>query len=126
MSLNLLEAVSGQSVLNAVSCADTAAATSGWIDVRFKEGIILLTLDVGIITGTVTFTFEDATDGSGTANAVMTPIGGAIPVVTTSLDVATYYAAFPASQPRGWIAVIGTIVTGPAVLSYSVLHLDKY
>lgn len=120
-----MEALTVTEILNSVSCANTAAATSAAIDVRGYEGQIMVVISVGVITGTVDFTFEDADNSGFTGNAAITPVGGAIAQITTSNDDAVYVAVFPATQPRGWIKVIGTIGTGPALLSYTLVGLKK-
>lgn len=117
-----ITALSAVKVLNSVSAANTAAATSGWIQVSNYEGLIGLLLSTGIITGTITYTFETATDGSGTGAAAITPLGGALTQLTTSNDDGTpYLALFDTRKLTGYIRVIGTIVTGPALISYTIL-----
>lgn len=123
---NIVSSLTRTMIMAPVSAANTAAATSGWIDVRGYEGDIAIELDVGVITGTVDFTFEDSPNSGGTSNVAIVPIGGALAQVTTSNDVAIYTAYFPATQPRGWIKIIGTIGTGPAILAYNLLGLKKY
>jgi hypothetical protein len=113
-------------VLNSVSAANTAAATSGWIAVAEYEGHIGVLINTGIITGTITYTFQTATDGSGTGAAAIVPLGGALTALTTSNDDGTPYIAF--FDPRkltGYIQVIGTVVTGPALISYTVIGRKK-
>jgi len=119
-------ALSALKVLNCVSAANTAAATSGWIQVSGYEGIIALVINTGIITGTITYTFNTATDGSGTGSAGITPLGGALTQVTTSNDDdVPYIALFDSRALKGYIQVVGTIVTGPALVSYSLLGRKK-
>lgn len=113
-------------LLAAVSAANTAAATSGWIDVRRYEGDIAILLNGGIITGTITWTVEDATDGSGTGGAGFTDlIGGAFTVGTTSNDPLQEKRVIKAGSTRGWIRVVGTIVTGPALVSAVLMAHPK-
>lgn len=95
--------------------ANTAAATSAWVDVRGYEGDLMFTSQVGAVTaGTVTPTIEDATDGSGTGAATVTPHQGAFTVVTTSNDPLTEKRTVSAGAVRGWVRYVGTIATGPA------------
>jgi hypothetical protein len=121
-----LQGVTATKIAAAVSAADTAAATSGWIDTRGMEGTLLLVLSVGIITGTLAFTFQTADNSSGTESSAIVPIGGAIDQVTTSLDDDVFVAAFPATQSQGWIQVVGTVGTGPSLISYTLIALPKY
>jgi hypothetical protein len=109
-------------VLNPVSAANTAAATSGWIDVRAFEGEIEITQHIGAVTGSITGAIEDATDGSGTGAAALT--GAAFTVVSSANNIQKL--AINASQPRGWIRYVGTIVTGPALAAVSLRGRNKY
>lgn len=119
-------ALSALKVLNSVSAANTAAATSGWIQVSEYEGHIAVLINTGIITGTITYTFKTATDGSGTGEAAIVPLGGALTQLTTSNDDGTpYLAVFDTRSLLGYIQVIGTVVTGPAVLSYTIIGRKK-
>lgn len=109
-------------LLDPISAANTAAATSGWVDVRAAEGDIVLVNQIGALTGSIVWTIEDATDGSGTGAAGVTPNEGA-------------YAAGAANQAqkrtvngsavRGWVRCVGTIVTGPALVAASLLYRPK-
>jgi len=111
----------------AQSAANTAAATSAWLDVRPSEGDLMIISNVGIVTaGTVTPTIEDATDGSGTGAATITPNEGAFTVVTTSNDPLTEKRTVPASAIRGWIRYVGTVVTGPALVGVTLSSHPKY
>ncbi len=109
-------------VLNPASAANTAAATSGWIDVRAYEGEIVIIQQVGAVTGSITGALEDATDGSGTGSAALT--GAAFAQVSAANN--TQRITIPAGRARGWIRYVGTIVTGPAVVGVSLLARNKY
>lgn len=116
------QAASAVKLLDPVSAANTAAATSGWVDVRHLEGDLVFVNQVGTLTGSIAWTIEDATDGSGTGAAGVTPKEGA-------------YAAGAANQiqkrtvgarsVRGWVRCVGTIVTGPALVAVSMLTRPK-
>jgi hypothetical protein len=121
-----LNALSALKILNSVSAANTAAATSGWIQVSNYEGLVAILINTGIITGTITYTFETATDGSGTGAAAIVPLNGALTQVTTSNDDDTpYIALFDSRKLSGYIRVIGTIATGPALISYQLIGRKK-
>lgn len=115
-------------MLAAVSAANTAAATSAWIDVRKYEGDLIIISNVGLLTaGSLTPTIEDATDGSGTGGAAFTGLNeGAFTAVTTSNDPLQEKRTIPAGATRGWIRYVGTIVTGPALIGVSLLSHPKY
>lgn len=110
-------------VLNPVSAANTAAATSGWIDVREAEGDIIFTNQVGALTGSIAWTIEDATDGSGTGAAAITPNEGAYAAGAANQ---VQQRSVNGSAVRGWVRAVGTIVTGPAVVAASIKYYSKY
>ncbi len=106
--------------------ANTAAATSSWIDVRGFEGDLVFVSQVGIVTaGSLTPTIEDATDGSGTGGAAVATNEGAFTAVTTSNDPLTEKRTINASAVRGWVRYVGTIVTGPADAAVTLLARPK-
>lgn len=77
---------------------------------------------VGALTGSITWTIEDATDGSGTGAAGVTPNEGAFAAgAANQIQKRTV----PASAVRGWVRVVGTIVTGPALVAASVSSRPK-
>ncbi len=126
MSLaNQAPAVTPLLLLACQSAANTAAATSAFVAVSGYEGIVSVLIAVGAITGTIDFTFETATDTGGTGNVAIVPLGGALAQVTTSNDVAVYIAHFDTRALKGALKVIGTIVTGPALVSYTLLGRKK-
>jgi hypothetical protein len=110
-------------LLDPASAANTAAATSAWIDVREAEGDIVFKNQVGAMTGSITWTIEDATDGSGTGAAGVTPNEGAYAAgAANQLQKRTVNA----SAVRGWVRCVGTIVTGPSFVAVSILYHPKY
>jgi hypothetical protein len=110
-------------LLDPVSAAATANATSGWIDVREAEGDIVFTNQVGALTGSITWTIEDATDGSGTGAAGITPNEGAYAAgAANQIQKRTLNA----SAVRGWVRCVGTIVTGPALVAANIKYHPKY
>ena len=119
---NQAQAARAVLMLSPVSAANTAAATSGWIDVRAAEGDLLVTVQNGALTGTCVWTIEHATDGSGTGGAGITPNEGAFATVTAnSLQKRTVNAG----AVGGWIRGVGTIVTGPTLVSANVKYHPK-
>ena len=104
-------------VINTVSAANTAAATSGWIDVRKYEGDLLFLQHIGAVTGSITGKIQDADDSSGTNSADVT---GATATAVSSANDAQKIVV-PASSVRGWVRYVGTIVTGPALTSVQMV-----
>lgn len=120
---NQAQAASVAILLNPVSAVNTAAATSGWTDVRAAEGDILITVQTGSVTGSITWTVEHASDGSGTGAAAITPNEGAFAAgASNQIQKRTLNG----SAVAGWIRVVGTIVTGPSLVAANVKYHPKY
>lgn len=117
------QAAEAVTLLSAVSAANTAAATSAWIDVRKYEGDIVITVNTGAITGTCTVTVEDATDGAGAGGAGITPNEGAPAVINSANQIRKF--TVPAGATRGWIRLVGTVVTGPVLIAAQLLSRPK-
>ena len=110
-------------LLSPVSAANTAAATSAWVDARKYEGDLVFTVQTGALTGSLAWTTEDATDGSGTGAAGITPNEGAFAAgAANQIQKRTIIA----SAVRGWVRVIGTIVTGPVLVGANLKSHPKY
>jgi hypothetical protein len=109
-------AATSTSLLDAVSAANTAAATSGsakWLDVRPYDGEIMVTLNLGAVTGTIAGKLQSATDANGTGAADIT---GAT-FGTTAANSTTKIVVDPKAVPGGFLGFVGTIVTGPSLVS---------
>lgn len=117
------QAASAVKLLDPVSAANTAAATSGWIDARQYEGDLVFVNQVGALTGSITWTIEDATDGSGTGAAGITPTEGAYAAGAANQ---VQKRTVSANAVRGWVRCVGTIVTGPALVAVTMLSRPKY
>lgn len=109
------------------SAANTAAATSGWIDIRGVIGDIRVIVDVGAVgAGSITPAIQDADDGSGTNPAAVTPLDGAFTAVDTNNDPLRQVRHIDGDAVRGWIRFVGTVVTGPAQLAVAIEGRNKY
>lgn len=119
---NEAQAATPNKLLDPVSAANTAAATSGWIDVRDREGDLLVAAHVGALTGSITWTLEDATDSGGTGAAGIVPNEGAFAAgAANQLQKRTLNAG----ATRGFVRLVGTIVTGPALVAGSLMARPK-
>lgn len=117
----LLQSVALLGGIAPADAANTAAATSEWIDVRHVVGDIRVIIDTGVVTaGSITPTIEDADDDEGANNAAVTPVDGAFTAVTTSNDPLRQVRHVQSNAVRGWIRVVGTIVTGPVQVAVTV------
>jgi len=128
MSLNTDNAGSlvSRSMLDSVSAANTAAATSGngfWIDTQDLEGAIAVTLNVGAVTGSITGKLRTATDANGTGAADLT--GATFTAVSSSSSTQTIVVQKTQMTAR-YLGFVGTIVTGPALVSVIALGCKKY
>lgn len=112
-------------LLASQSAANTAAATTAWTAVAGYEGQVQVVINVGTITGTVDFTFQTNSAASDSGQSEIVPLDGALAQITTSNDVAVYVARFDARALRGYIKAVGTVVTGPALLSYTLIGRKK-
>jgi len=102
-----------------ISAANTAAATSSWIDVRDAVGDIMFIMQVGALTGSLVWTIEHASDDSGTGGTGITPNEGAFAAVTAnSIQKRTVNA----NACLGYVRCVGTIVTGPVLIGVSISY----
>ncbi|SRR5258708_947709 len=114
--LNQGSAATSTSLLDAVSAAATANATSGsgkWLDVRVYDGEILVTQNLGAVTGTIAGKLQSASDANGTGAADIT--GAAFP--TNTANSTSKVVVDPKAVPGGFLGYVGTIVTGPSLVS---------
>lgn len=116
------QAATSKQLLNPISAANTAAATSGWVDARDAEGDIVFINQLGALTGSITWTIESASDGSGTGAAAITPNEGAY---ASGAANQIQKRTVSASAIQGWVRCVGTIVTGPALVAVSISYRPK-
>jgi hypothetical protein len=115
MLLNQASAATTTSILDTISAANTAAATSGsakWLDVRPYDGEILVTQVLGAVTGTIAGKLQSASDANGTGAADIT--GYTFPVNTANQS--SKVAVDPKKVVGGFLGYVGTIATGPSLI----------
>jgi hypothetical protein len=125
MLLNQASAASGASLIDAVSAAATANATSGsakWLDVRVYDGEILVCQQIGAVTGSITGKLQSASDANGTGAADIT---GATFTIVSSANNTQFLAVDPKKVVGGFLGYVGTIVTGPALVSVTACGKKK-
>jgi len=110
-------------LINPANAANTAAATSAWVDVRQYEGDLVFLQHIGALTGSIAGKIQDATDGSGTGVADVT--GGGFTSVAAAGPNDLQKITIPAGAVRGWIRYLGTVTTGPALTAVSMLARPK-
>lgn len=112
------------SILDSVSAANTAAATSGsakWLDVRTYDGELLATQNLGAVTGTIAGKLQYASDANGTGATDIT--GATFP--TNTANSCSKVVVDPKSVVGGFLGYVGTIATGPSLVSVSVAGKKK-
>ena len=117
------QAAVATSLVMSQNAANTAAATSGWVDVRQYEGDLLFVQKVGALTGSIAGAIQDATDNSGTGAAAMTPNEGAFTSVSSANS--TQKRTIDAKSTRGFVRYVGTVTTGPAQVDVTLLSVPK-
>lgn len=109
-------AATSKALLRPVSAAATANATSGsgmWLDVRPYDGEIMVVLELGAVTGTIAGKLQSATDANGTSAADIT----GYTFGTTAQNTTTKITIDPKVVAGGFLGFVGTIVTGPSLVS---------
>ena len=121
---NQASAATTTSILDSVSAANTAAATSGsgkWLDVRAYDGEILVTQVLGAVTGSIAGKLQSASDANGTGAA---DIAGAVFPVNTA-NQSSKVVIDPRAVPGGFLGYVGTIVTGPSLVAVTAAGKKK-
>lgn len=124
MLLNQASAATATSVLDALSAAATANATSGsgkWLDVRTYEGELLAIQQLGAVTGTIAGKLQSASDANGTGAADIT--GYTFP--TNTANSTSKVVVDPKKVVGGFLGYVGTIVTGPSLVSVTASGKKK-
>src|SRR3954469_10226368 len=106
MMNNQASAATVASLLDALSAAATANATSGsakWLDVRTYDGEIVVIQQLGAVTGTIAGKLQSATDANGTGAADISGYAFATSVAGTSLKV----VVDPKKVPGGFLGYVG-------------------
>jgi hypothetical protein len=116
------------SLLDAVSCANTAAATSGagkWLDVRGYDGELLVIQQSGAVNGgTLNGKLQYASDANGTG---ATDITGATFTAVSAANKTHSVALDPKKVTGGFLGYVGTIAVGqPILVSVVVAGKKKY
>ena len=110
-----------QIVLNAVSAANTAAASSAAIDMLGYEGVVEFIVQTGAITGTLDLKLQDCDTSGGTyadvSGATAAQVTAANKLSSIKVDV---------RNVRRFIKLVGTVVTGPVLISAIVCGAKKY
>lgn len=110
-------------LIDPVSAANTAAATSAWVAVPLAEGDVGFTQDVGAVTGSIAGAVQTADDNAGTNAATVTFNEGAFTTVSASNNVQSRTVDRRALS--SYVKYTGTIVTGPAIVGVFMTTVPK-
>jgi hypothetical protein len=93
-----------------------------WLPVKNLEGMLEVLYNLGALTGSVVFKLQDATDGSGTGAADLSPA-----VETASLTTAGSTGALRVDKRkvRSHVRLVSTVTTGPALCAGVLVARDK-
>lgn len=113
-------------VINAVSAANTAAATSAAIDLQGYDGVVQFIQQTGAVTGTLDGKIQDCDTSGGTyADLPGTPNPGLIGAqVTAANKIQT--VSLDTRSVRRFVKYVGTVVTGPVLISVVMIGNKKY
>jgi hypothetical protein len=118
--------IGGLEAAQAIAAKEITADEAGnWVDVRFKEGLLAVVLEVGAMGATsIDWTFKDATSGAGAGSAAISPVN-TLTQVTGADDV--QIAFFDARVCRGYLQVTADHTgAGTCGVSAAVVSLPKY
>lgn len=107
------------SLLTAVSAADTAAATGSGVDLQDYEGPVVITQNHGVSTGTLDGKIQDSANNSSFADVS----GLTFTQETTTEGIQKLVVQ--SKQVRRYIKYVGTVGTGPQVVSVSMVGVKK-
>lgn len=98
------------------------AANGPFLPVANLEGDLLFLFNVGALTGSVVFKLQDATDGSGTGVADLSPA-----VASASLSTAgdTGSLVVAKKKIRSHVRLVATVTTGPALCAGVLMARSK-
>lgn len=107
-------------ILPALSAAATANATTstsgGYLDIRPYQGELLVIQALGAVTGTIAGKLQSASDANGTGAA---DIAGAV-FPTNTANSTSKVVLDPKTVVGGFLGYVGTIATGPSLVSVTV------
>jgi len=104
-------------LLAPISAAATANATGGWVNVKHIQGEMAIICQVGVITGTLDVTIRTASTSGGAGDSLLTTDSDMTQFTATGIQKIT----ISRNSTLGYIKFVGTIVTGPALVSACVL-----
>jgi hypothetical protein len=113
-------------ILDTISAANTAAATSGWVAVGAGEGDVLFTLYTGAVTGSLASILQTADDSGGTGVRTVTFSDGT--AAFTGISAANKIESKTVDRKAlgTHVKFVGTVTTGPILIAFSMHVPAKY
>ncbi len=112
-------------ILNPVSAANTAAATSAWVAVGKWEGDVIFWQQTGAVTGSMASIIETADDGSGTGNRTITFNDGTSAMTAVSAANKVESKVIDRKYLGTHVKYTGTVTTGPILISVGMAGVLK-
>jgi hypothetical protein len=101
----------------------SAGANNGpWLPVKNLEGMLAFLYNAGAITGSVVFKLQDATDGSGTGAADLSPAVASASITTAGT---TGILSVEKRKVRSHVRLVATVTTGPVLAAAVLMARDK-
>jgi len=105
------------------STSFSAGANNGpWIPVAKLEGNLAFFYNTGAVTGSVIYKLQDATDGSGTSAADLSPAVASASITTAGTSGALIVGK---SKIRSHVRFVATVTTGPILAAAVLIARDK-
>ena len=121
---NVAQAATVGVLLHGTNATNTAGATGTAVDVTDYEGYLLVTQACNVVTGSIAGKIQHATTTEATDFTDVT--GATWTSVNTDNDVAAQKLSLPVNGCNRYIRYIGTITTGPAMVSVTFAGVKKY
>lgn len=118
--MNELSICTSQAMIASASCANTAAATSAALDLLLYDGPALLMQNKGAGAGTLDGKLQHSHDGA----TGWEDTGIAFTQAGTDANLQT--RTFETKSLRRYVRYVGTIATGPHLLSVTLTARTKY
>lgn len=126
MLVNSLQGLVGTIMLNPVSAANTAAATSAWVAVPVGwEGDVLFILQTGAVTGSMAAILETADDNSGTGARTVTFADATAAFTAVSAANKIEKKVVDRKALGTYVKFTGTVTTGPILIGLAMAGVPK-
>lgn len=123
---NPIGALKAVQLVEPVDASNTAAATSAYVAIPKGATSLMIVAQAGILDdGTLDWSFKTAENGGGTGEADLVPNETPVQVTTSNDHPNTQTFTFDPLKLKGYVKVIGTIVTGGALVAATAVYSEK-